>query len=338
MPLRLGVLGCGRVFERFHLPAIDHTPSTTLVGAADVEAARLAWAASRSPRPALGRSLEELLAQTDLDALLILTTPTAHAGLAVQALEAGLHVLVEKPMALTVTEGRRMTDVARSRGRLLQVGHTRRFREPYGWLRARLRDPAAPRPLQAHFELTFPIVGWNAYSGFLGDGTRGGAPLDDVLSHQVDLLCWCFEAKPDAARAEIGAGGAVRAEFRFEKVTATCHASHGGYAERLEMCMADRRTLEATGTRVRFGAGSSFPGWRRQRAMLLDRLTLAGNKLRRRPKISNTSFELQLQDFVQAIGGGTPAGATAAEGVRVLEVLDACRRSAEQRGVWIPVD
>src|SRR6476660_5879328 len=140
MPIRLGVLGCGRVFERFHLPAIDHTPSTTLVGAADVEAARLAWAASRSPRPALGRSLEELQAQTDLDALLILTTPTAHAGLAVQALEAGLHVLVEKPMALTVTEGRRMTDVARSRGRLLQVGLTRRFREPYGRLCARLRD------------------------------------------------------------------------------------------------------------------------------------------------------------------------------------------------------
>jgi predicted dehydrogenase len=338
MQLHLGVVGCGRVFERFHLPAIDRTPGVALVAAADPAPGRLAWAEVRSPRPALGASLDQLLAGPRLDAILILSPPESHAELAIRALEAGLHVLVEKPMALTAAEGRRMSDAARRTGRRLQVGHTRRFREPYRRLHTRLRSADGAPAVAAEFDLAFSTTGWNAHSGFLGDEARGGGPVDDVLSHEVDLLCWLFGKAPAEARAEMGgAGGGVRAELRFGTLTARCRASHGPYVERLRVTLRDGRALEATGSRLRY-AGSGSAAWRGSRAMLVDRLALVTDKLRGKPNVSEVSFELQLRDFDQAVRGGPSMGATAEDGLRVIQVLDACRRSARQGGAWFPLD
>jgi predicted dehydrogenase len=338
MQLHLGVLGCGRVFERFHLPAIDRTPGVALAAAADPAPGRLAWAEVRSPRPALGASLDQLLAGPRLDAILILSPPESHAELAIRALEAGLHVLVEKPMALTAAEGRRMSDAARRTGRRLQVGHTRRFREPYRRLHTRLRSVDGAPAVAAEFDLAFSTTGWNAHSGFLGDEARGGGPVDDVLSHEVDLLSWLFGKAPDEARAEMGgADGGVRAELRFGTLTASCRASHGFYVERLRVTLSDGRALEATGSRLRH-AGSGSAAWRGSRAMFLDRLALVADTLRGKPNVSEVSFELQLRDFDQAVRGGPSMGATAEDGLRVIQVLDACRRSARQGGAWFPLD
>jgi predicted dehydrogenase len=334
-PFRLGVLGCGRVFERFHLPAIDRTSDVALVAAADPEPARLAWAAPRSPRPLLAESLDGLL-RTPLDALLVLTPPATHADLAERALGAGLHVLVEKPMGLTAADGRRIADATRAAGRRLQVGYARRFRAPYRALHAHLRAQGRT-PASAEFELSFATREWGAHSAFLGDDSRGGGPIEDVLSHQVDLLAWLFGTGPELVRAEVDRGGAVRAELRFGGHTARCISSHGTYTERLAIGLSDGRALEATGSR--FGASAlSSTSWRRGRGMVLDRLALVRDKLLRRPNVSRTSFELQLRDFSAAVRGEPAVGATAEDGLRVLGVLDACRRSSGQGGEWIAAE
>ena len=158
--------------------------------------------------------------------------------------------------------------------------------------------------------------------------------LDDVLSHQVDLLNWLAGRGPDAARAEAaGPAGALRVQLRFGELTATCEAGHGPYAERLIVGLADGRLLEATGSRM--GAtGSAFPAWRRQRALLLDRVALARGRLGGRLTVTNTSFGRQLEDFVRGVQGGAAVGATADDGVRVLQVLEACRESLRSGRSW----
>jgi predicted dehydrogenase len=103
----------------------------------------------------------------------------------VRALEAGVAVLVEKPMALTVDEGRRMAEATSRAGRRVQVGFARRFREPYRRLRSALEAIDRREWRAVHFELAFPTTGWNAHTAFLGDDAQGGGVLDDVLSHQV---------------------------------------------------------------------------------------------------------------------------------------------------------
>jgi UDP-N-acetylglucosamine 3-dehydrogenase len=333
-PLRLGVLGCGRVFERFHLPAIDRTPGVTLAAACDAHPARLAWAARRTPRPALTAFSADLLSGPPLDAVLILTPPGSHADLTIQALEAGVAVLVEKPMAMTVEEGRRMVEAASRAGRRVQVGFARRFREPYRRLRSAL-DAIDRREWRAiHFELAFPTTGWNAHTTFLGDEAQGGGVLDDVLSHQVDLLRSMLGAGPDAVRAVAGgSSGGVRVELRFGELTAECLAAHGPYAERLTVELADGRRLEATGSRMNSVCTGS-PTWRRRRALFLDRVALLAGRMHRRPNVSRVSFERQLQDFVQAVRGGVAVGATADDGVVVLQVLEACRESARLGRGW----
>jgi UDP-N-acetylglucosamine 3-dehydrogenase len=342
-PLRLGVLGCGRVFERFHLPAIDRTPGVMLAVACDAHPSRLAWAAGRTPLPALTGSPADLLSHSRLDAVLILTPPPSHVDLTVRALEAGMAVLVEKPMALTVEEGRRMAEAGSRAGRRVQVGFARRFREPYRRLRSVLEGIDRHEWRAVHFELVFPTTGWNAHTAFLGDETQGGGVLDDVLSHQVDLLRSMLGAGPDAVRAVAGgSSGGVRVDLRFGKLTAVCHAAHGPYTERLTVELADGRRLEATGSRMSCGSTGS-PAWRRGRARFLDRVALIEDRIRRRPNISRVSFERQLQDFAQAVRGeatagatsnGTGVGATAEDGLLVLRVLEACRESARLGGAW----
>jgi predicted dehydrogenase len=332
--LRLGVLGCGRVFERFHLPAIDRTPGVTLAAACDAHPSRLAWAVGRTPLPALTGSSADLFSHFPLDAVLILTPPPSHADLTVRALEAGMAVLVEKPMALTVEEGRGMAEAGRRAGRRVQVGFARRFREPYRRLRSELEGIDRREWSAVHFELVFPTAGWNAHTAFLGDDARGGGVLDDVLSHQVDLLRSILGPGPDAVRAVAGgSSGGVRVDLRFGELTAECHAAHGLYTERLTVELADGRRLEATGSRMNSVCRGSS-AWRRGRARVLDRVALLEGRIRRRPNISRVSFERQLQDFAQAVRGGVAVGATADDGLVVLRVLEACRESARVGGAW----
>lgn len=339
-PLRLGVVGCGRVFQRFHLPAIARVPTVELVTASDADPARLRWAESRSPRPALASSLEELLAQPGLEALLVLTPPASHAEIAMRALNRGLHVLVEKPMTLDPNEARRMVSAARKAERRLQVGFTRRFREPYRRLRTCLADIDVPKIHAIHFELAFPTASWNAETDFLGDDRRGGGVLDDVLSHQVDLICWLLGKAPDRVRAEPGgraAGGGIRAELRFGDLAARCEAAHGPYVERLSLAMEDGSVLEASGSWTR-RTRTRFPSLRRQRAAFMDRLALVGSRLLRRPNITLVSFERQLRDFGRAVRGGISHGATGDEGLRAVEIVRACGESARLDGSWLALE
>lgn len=341
-PLRLGVLGCGRVFERFHLPALLTTRSVVPVAAYDPDPARLAWTSALEPAPRRCASAAELLAGGDAEAVLVLTPPATHAGLCVQALESGHHVLVEKPMALTVDEGARMAAAARRSGRALQVGFTRRFREPYQRLRETLRGLDASRVRSAHFELAFSTTAWHAHTDFLGDPAQGGGVMDDVLSHQLDLVGWLFGAADEVrAQQSAGADGPVLAGLRIGQLEIHCAAAHGAYAERLTVELADGRVLEATGQRLRV-TGAGRPAWRRRRALLLDRLALARDRLSRRPNATRASFGRQLADFAARASGapaiGAPAiGATAEEGMAGLRALAACRESVREGGRWISV-
>jgi predicted dehydrogenase len=336
--LRIGVVGCGRVFERFHLPALNRTPSLTIGAVCDPDPRRLEWISRHAPHPATYASLDDLLESPDSpQALLILTPPATHAELAVRALERGVHVLVEKPMALSVSEGCTMVDAARRGGAVLQVGFTRRFRAPYQRLRERLGNLQRSTIRSIGFELAFSTAGWNALTAFLGDDSRGGGVFDDVLSHQVDLICWLLGEVPDEVRARVSSGGtSVSTELRFGALVAECKASHGRYRDRLTVELADRGVLEATGNRFRH-TGTAFPALRLRRAMLMDRVALVEDRLLRRPNVSLSSFEHQLRDFERAAHALPAMGASGEDGLLVLRTIEACRDSARQHGEWRPL-
>ncbi len=121
--IRVGVIGFGywgpNLARNFR-----ECPATTLVAIADPHPARLADAARRFPGVATVDSAEALLARPDVDAVAIATPVATHAPLTLEALRAGKHVLVEKPLAASVADGEAMVAEAARRGLVLMVDHT----------------------------------------------------------------------------------------------------------------------------------------------------------------------------------------------------------------------
>ena len=332
-PVRVAVVGCGRVFERFHWPAIRRSPSVQLVAACDADRSRLGWLGRLPSGPRTYAAPEEMLREVP-DAVLVLTPPATHASVCVRALEAGCHVLVEKPMALTPAEAVRMAEASARSQRRLQVGYTRRFREPYRQLRAALQERSGLRPRGVEFELAFSIEGWRPHDDFLGDSALGGGVMDDVLSHQADLAAWLF-GQPRRVRAKVapGSDGSVVAELDTAGPRVVCRAAHGPYVERLAVELDGGTVLEASGQRMRdTPAGMA---WRRERAWLLDRIALAADRLRRRPTVTAVSFDRQLADFVAHVRGEPGTGAGAEDGITSVRVVSACRASAANGGAWV---
>jgi predicted dehydrogenase len=134
--LKIGVIGAGH-FGRFHALKTAAAERAVLVGLHDPDAARAALIAAEANCPAL--PLDALI--TAADALIIAAPADAHFPLAMQALAAGRHVLIEKPIAATLDEADQLAAAATARGLVLQVGHLERFSAAHGAVAARMGRP-----------------------------------------------------------------------------------------------------------------------------------------------------------------------------------------------------
>jgi predicted dehydrogenase len=123
-PVRLGIVGVGAWARSNHLPAVQAHAGAQVVAACDLDQAALAAAERDFGVPMVTTDLDELLAQ-DLDALIVSTPNEHHHRPALAGLQAGLHVLVEKPMALRAQQAWQLSAEAERRGRHVMV--------PLGW-------------------------------------------------------------------------------------------------------------------------------------------------------------------------------------------------------------
>ncbi len=180
--VRVGVIGVGYLGAH-HAAAYGDLSDAILVGVADVDqekAGRVAHDAGcrHFVRPA------ELLGE--VDAVSVAVPTTAHATVACEAMEAGVHVLVEKPIAASVEEAGSMVAAASASGLILQVGHLERFNPAFAAVRDTIRKPAF---IESH-----------RLSGF---GSRGiDVPVVlDLMVHDLDLVLWAFGSDPDCVDA-----------------------------------------------------------------------------------------------------------------------------------------
>jgi predicted dehydrogenase len=333
--LRLAAAGCGRVFERFHAIALRRRTGWTLVAGCDPDGDRRAWLRELEPAAHAFKTLDALLDSCEVDAVLVTAPPALHASLALSALARGKHVLVEKPLALSVADGERMVAAARDTGVLLWVGCQRRF-APYSrriaaWLAGRV-----PQDVRAiAFETRTNPRRWGSYSRFVGDETLGGDALLDLAPHQLDLLAWLIGGHPSEVRAQICDGG-VRYDVRWANgVAASCTVGHG-------LVNRDRLTIRLTDcTLVRSGISAGrfrrLPGrWhtaclrmRRAPLTLLRRLT-------RQADPETAAFAAQLVAFGRAVRNNE-GQARVADGLATLAAIEACRLSLAAGGVWQPI-
>ena len=206
-PIRVGIVGLG-FMGRTHLAAYDAARqagrANELVAVADRNAARRGGdlsgggnidtgAASFDPAHVRGYERpEDLLADPEVDLVSLCTPTDTHVDLALAAIEAGKHVLVEKPVALTSAEVARLADAARGAGTLCMPAMCIRFWPGWSWLRETIErgDLGALRGVSLRRLGSKPD--WS--SGFYGDVARTGGALFDLHVHDADLALACFGA------------------------------------------------------------------------------------------------------------------------------------------------
>ncbi|MGW5675017.1 Gfo/Idh/MocA family protein [Streptomyces sp. NPDC003860] len=188
--VRFAAVGCGRVFERYHLPCVDARDDVELVGVVDTDVERARALTADRPAVWTGDSVQRLIAATRPDALSVCTPNDAHAESVIAALDAGVAVLCEKPLAATAAAARRMAE--HPAAHLLSVN-----------LPFRCHPLAAPLAAAAgagvrHVTAVVATPGnrvWRAYTPWYGDRARaGGGALLDLGPHLLDLLVTVFGA------------------------------------------------------------------------------------------------------------------------------------------------
>jgi len=124
--IKVGVIGCGKIAQVRHIPEYADNPNAQLAGFFDLNQKRAAELAAKYGGKAYN-SVEELLADKEINAVSVCTANASHAEMTIKALKAGKHVLCEKPMAATLDESETMVKAAKDAGRYLMIAQNQRF-------------------------------------------------------------------------------------------------------------------------------------------------------------------------------------------------------------------
>ncbi|HEX2908534.1 MAG TPA: Gfo/Idh/MocA family oxidoreductase [Phototrophicaceae bacterium] len=185
--LRGGVIGLG--VGKAHAKGYLSSPDVELIAVCDSNEDRLQTLAAEWDVPVRYTDYKKMLAETPLDMVSICLPNALHAEAALLALEAGLHVICEKPMAPTVAEARHMLEMAQRCNRRLMIAYNFRYRPDTRWMKNLVQSGALGTIYQAN-------VSWRRETGIPGSGwfgekdLAGGGALIDLGVHVIDLALW----------------------------------------------------------------------------------------------------------------------------------------------------
>jgi len=198
--IRFAVAGCGGAAWIGHLPWIWENPSAELVATCALNDAEARRAAERWGAPTWYVDYAEMLRREQLDAVVIATPPATHAELALAAIDRGLHVLLEKPMARTAHECDAIIAAAQQRQLVVALSHEKRFNPAFEKIKQIIDDGMLG-------DVFYYVVHWSAavrldpdalcppdylasYTWRWTDAAAGGGILADHLPHYIDLWRW----------------------------------------------------------------------------------------------------------------------------------------------------
>jgi scyllo-inositol 2-dehydrogenase (NADP+) len=192
-PLRVGLVGYGLAGSAFHAPLIATTPGLRLATVATSSPGRRAQLAAEHPGARAVDDAEQLLADPSALDLVVVASPNdSHVPVARAALEAGLPVVVDKPLAATAAEARALVELAEQRGLLLTVFQNRRWDADFRTARQLVADGALGNVhrFESRFERWRPRVGtgWRESA----DPALAGGLLYDLGSHLIDQALHLF--------------------------------------------------------------------------------------------------------------------------------------------------
>lgn len=186
--LRLGVIGCGGIANGKHMPAEKNNPRAEMVAFCDiiVERAEKAKKDYGTEESKVYEDYRELLKDQTIDAVLVLTHNAAHCQITVDALNAGKHVLCEKPMATSYEEACKMIDAAKKNNKVLTIGYQNRWRKDSRYMKKQAEKGVFGEIYYAE-AIAIRRRGVPTWGVFIDEEKQGGGPLIDIGTHALDL-------------------------------------------------------------------------------------------------------------------------------------------------------
>jgi predicted dehydrogenase len=337
--LNLGIIGTG-FMALAHLKAYQKVPGTRIVALCNPSGKHLDGDFSRvagnvgdqnplrldMTQVRAYRTTAELLADPQVQAVDICTPTRTHVDLALEALAAGRHVLVEKPLARNSADARRIVaaaDAAATRGVFLMPAMCIRFWPEYAWVRQAIQAGTYGRVLDARFRRVAQAPGWG--HGHFLQGSDSGGGLLDLHIHDTDFIQYCF-GRP----AAVTSGGYSRVSGAIDHVC-TLYRYPGG-----PVVTAEGSWTQCPG----FGFNMAFTV-NFERATVDFDLARGAEAFRLfQPGAPTATLKLdggdgyigELKHFVESIAAGrAPTVVTPADGLSAVELCEA-EEASIQRG------
>ncbi|MBI2922147.1 MAG: Gfo/Idh/MocA family oxidoreductase [Planctomycetes bacterium] len=334
--IRFGVIGCGHWGRNYLRVLSELGDACRVVEMCDASRSSVEVMRRKFPLVNATLSAADLLTHPGIDAVVIATPAGTHAELAVKALKAGKHVLVEKPLATRLEDAVRVSGEARDSGRVLLVGHTFRYNDAVRKLKEIVTDRSFGRPYylaarRNHLGLIRPDV----------------SAVWDLAPHDIEIFSWIVGSQPDSVSA---VGASFLKEGRPDVAFATLHYS-GGVVGNIQVSWIDSnkvREVVVIGDRKRvvfddlnalepvrvFDKGAEVSG---------DVNSFGEFKLQLRdgdihsPRVEmREPLRVQCEHFIDCVAHGTAPLTGGAEGADVVAALEAIDGSMSRGGA--PVD
>jgi myo-inositol 2-dehydrogenase/D-chiro-inositol 1-dehydrogenase len=339
MPLKVGLIGCGRIAQLVHLNILTRLPNAELVALAEADPQRLEEAKRRAPGAVAFADYQQLLEMPEVGALVICLPNALHAAATVAALERGKHVYLEKPLATNLGDARCVLEAWKRANVVAMMGFNYRFNALYQATKrqiesGRLGELVAARSVFSTAAQTLPDWKSNRQSG--------GGVLLDLASHHIDLIRFFFRQEAQEVFAEtrsqcsesdsatlqlrLADGLLVQSFFSLSAVEEDRFEIYG-QAGKLSVdryLSLDVRVTSPTLRDIRFNQLRHGLRALKRCSYLLDKI---------RAPASEPSYLAALANFVAAAKANRPTAPDFLDGYRSQEVIEAAEESARTRAV-----
>ena len=319
--IRFALVGAAGLARWFHVPNLRKIAGTSLRAVHSSSGARGKSFANRFHAEYCTTDYAEILKDPHVDAVLITSRNQYHGNQTAEALRAGKHVFVEKPMAITEEECRAVAAAAAEAGTFLSVGFNRRFAPDDRDLKKLLKGRSGPAVV--HCRVNSPGISGTFW---MADPAAGGAILGEAC-HFVDLMYWLLNSEPTQVFAYSLPAG--KAEPIGENNLAACFQFADGSVGTLNYSTVGSRT--SGGERVEVfapGLGGSTQDFKSRTLMRSVRQT-------RRRLWPDKGYAEQIEDFVNCIRSGQSPEISVRDGVRAtlgcLRLLESARQGVPRR-------
>ena len=189
--VNVGIIGCGGIANGKHMPALKSIPNVRMVAFCDIIKEKAEKAAEKYGEPGakVYTDYKELIADTEIEVVHVLTPNRSHADITIDSLYAGKHVMCEKPMAKSAEDARRMVEAAEATGKKLTIGYQHRHKAASNYAKKYIDTGAVG---DIYYAKCYAIRrrGTPNWGVFLNEYEQGGGPVIDIATHSLDLTLY----------------------------------------------------------------------------------------------------------------------------------------------------